>query len=62
MIILIMKRNLSETNNLSDPVEKAQKENEINNEIIVSVDESIQDAKDQLVLEEDTDKRAATRE
>ena len=49
---------LSETNNLSDPVEKAQKENEINNEIIVSVDESIQDAKDQLVLEEDTDKRA----
>ena len=49
---------LFETNNLSDPVEKAQKENEINNEIIVSVDESIQDAKDQLVLEEDADKRA----
>ena len=49
---------LSETNNISDPIEKAQKENKINNEIIVSVDESIQDAKDQLVLEEDNDKRA----
>ena len=48
---------LSEANNLSDPVEKARKENEINNEIIVSVDESIQDAEDKLVLEEDTDKR-----
>ena len=45
MIILIMKTNCSETNNLSDPVEKAQKENVINNEMIVSVDESIQDAK-----------------
>jgi hypothetical protein len=49
---------LSETNNLLDPVEKAQKENVINNEMIVSIDENIQDVKDQLVLEEDTDKRA----
>ena len=49
---------LFETNNLSDPIVKAQKENEINNDIIISVDEDIQDAKDQLVLEEDADKRA----
>jgi hypothetical protein len=49
---------LSEINSLSDPIEKAQKENEINNEIIASVDENIQDAKDKLVLEVDADKRA----
>ena len=44
---------LSETNNFSDPIEKAQKENVINNEMIVSIDENIQDVKDQLVLEDD---------
>ena len=49
---------LSETNNLSDPVEKAQKENEINNEIIVSVDESIQDAKGSISIRRGSDKRA----
>ena len=49
---------LSEKNNFSDPIEKAQKENVINNEMIVSIDENIQDVKDQLVLEDDPNKRA----
>ena len=49
---------LSETNNFSDPIEKAQKENAINNEIIVSIDENIQDLKDQIVLEKDEEKKS----